>query len=131
MTQANRQARPVYHHVRHSIKAHLTTVFAALAVSQWSEHQTGLTIRRFVKTARRYRTIQIQAGDHLITAADLVPEDLRASLAKISNAGNAAHQPDKSRASLKPAPFLLHSVAPSRTKLWEDRQPSWFTCSRW
>ena len=28
-------------------------------------------------------------------------------------------------------PFLLHSVAQSRTKRWEDRQPSCFTCSRW
>jgi hypothetical protein len=27
-----------------------------------------------VKTARRYRTIQIQAGDHTITAADPVPD---------------------------------------------------------
>src|ERR1700691_466432 len=29
------------------------------------------------------------------------------------------------------SPFLLHSVAPSRTKQWEDRQPSCCTCSRW
>jgi hypothetical protein len=28
-------------------------------------------------------------------------------------------------------PFLLRCVAPSRTKRWEDRQPSCFTCSRW
>jgi hypothetical protein len=35
------------------------------------------SIRRFVKTARRYRTIQIQAGQHTITAADPLPDDLR------------------------------------------------------
>ena len=64
------QARPVYHHLRDSIEAHLTIVFAALAVSCWIEHQTGWSIRRFVKTARRYRTIQIQAGPQTITAAD-------------------------------------------------------------
>ena len=33
-----------------------------MAVSRWIEHQTGWSIRRLVKTARRYRTIQIQAG---------------------------------------------------------------------
>ena len=33
--------------------------------------------------------------------------------------------------SLKPAPLLLHSVAHSRTKQWEDRQLSCSTCSRW
>jgi len=42
--------------------AHLTIVFAALAVSRWIEARTGWSIRKFVKTARRYRIIQIQAG---------------------------------------------------------------------
>jgi hypothetical protein len=37
-------------------------VFAALAVSRWIEHRTGWSIGKFVQTARRYRTIQIQAG---------------------------------------------------------------------
>jgi hypothetical protein len=37
-------------------------VFAALAVSRWIEAQTGWSIRKLVKTARRYRTIEIQAG---------------------------------------------------------------------
>jgi hypothetical protein len=52
-------------------------VFAALAVSRWSEAQTGWSIRKFVKTARRYRTIEIQAGWQTITAADPLPDDLR------------------------------------------------------
>ena len=47
------QARPVYHHKRESIEAHLTIVFAALAVSHWIEHQTGWSIKIFVRTARR------------------------------------------------------------------------------
>jgi hypothetical protein len=48
-------------------------VFAALAVSRWIEHQTSWSIRKFVKTARTYRTIEIQAGPHTITAADPCP----------------------------------------------------------
>jgi hypothetical protein len=66
-------------------------VFAALAVSGRIEHQTGWSIRKFVKTARRYRTIQIQAGDHVITAADPLPDDLRAALTEINSAGPDAH----------------------------------------
>ena len=62
MAKSDLQARPVYHRKRDSIEAHLTIVFAALAVSRWIEHRTGWSIRKFVKTARRYRTIQIQAG---------------------------------------------------------------------
>jgi hypothetical protein len=64
---------------------------AALAVSRWIEHATGWSIRKFVKTARRYRTIQIQAGDHIITAADPLPDDIRDVLNNISEAGSGAH----------------------------------------
>src|SRR5215469_5741926 len=77
MAKSDLQARPIYHHQRDSIEAHLTIVFAALAVSRWIERQTGWSIRKFVKTARRYRTVQIQAGPHTITAADPLAGDLR------------------------------------------------------
>jgi len=83
MSKHDLQARPIYHHQRDSIEAHLTIVFAALAVSRWIEHQTGWSIRKFVKTARRYRTIQIQAGDHVINAADPLPQDLHQALDRI------------------------------------------------
>jgi hypothetical protein len=75
MSQHDLQARPIYHHERGSIDAHLTIVFAALAVSPWIEDTTGWSIRKFVRTARRYRTIQIEAGVHIITAADPLPAD--------------------------------------------------------
>jgi hypothetical protein len=91
MAKSDLQARPVYHRTRDSIDAHLTIVLAALAVSRWIEHATGWSIRKFVKTARRYRTIQIQAGDHIITAAEPLPGDLRQAVAAISNAAPLAH----------------------------------------
>ena len=90
MSKHDLQARPVYHHLRDSIEAHLTIVFAALAVSRWIEHQTGWSIRKFVKTARRYRTFQIQAGQHTITAADPLTADLRQALDQI-HGRTAAH----------------------------------------
>jgi hypothetical protein len=65
------------------IEAHLTIVFAAPAVRRWIEDRTGWSIRKFVKTARRYRTIQIQAGAHTITAADPLPDELRDALNRI------------------------------------------------
>ena len=74
-----------------AIEAHLTIVFAALAVSRWIEHQTGWSIRKFVKTARRYRTVEIQAGPHTITAASPLPDDLRQAINAI-NASQPAHQ---------------------------------------
>jgi hypothetical protein len=61
-------------------------VFAALAVSHWIEHQTGWTIKKFVRTARRYRTVRIKAGRQILTAADPLPDDLRDAIAKIGDA---------------------------------------------
>jgi hypothetical protein len=80
MSKHDLQARPIYHRTRESIDAHLSIVFAALAISRWIEATTGWSIRKFVRTARRYRTIQIQAGQHTLTAADPVPVDLRTAL---------------------------------------------------
>ena len=87
MSKSDLQARPVYHRKRDSIEAHLTIVFAALAVSRWIEARTGWSIRKFVKTARRYREIKIQAGRQTITAADPVPDDLRQALNAIDQPG--------------------------------------------
>jgi hypothetical protein len=89
MAKSDLQARPVYHHLRDSIEAHLMIVFAAMAVSRWIENTTGWSIRRFVKTARRYRTIQIQAGTHTITAADPLPGELRNAIDAINGQAGA------------------------------------------
>jgi hypothetical protein len=85
MSKSDLQARPIYHRTRDSIEAHLSIVFAALAVTRWIEHQTGWSIKKFVRTARRYRTIEIQAGEHTITAADPIPSDLQEALTKINS----------------------------------------------
>ena len=89
-SRSPRRRKPSPGRKRDSIEAHLTVVFAALAVSRWIETQTGWSIRKFVKTARRYRTITIQAGPHVVTAADPVPDDLREALTKINNTGPSA-----------------------------------------
>ena len=85
MSKHDLQARPIYHHTRDSIEAHLTIVFAALAVSHRIEHQTGWSIKKFVRTARRYRTVQIRAGRQILTAADPLPDDLSNALANINS----------------------------------------------
>jgi transposase len=87
MSKHDLQARPIYHHIRESIEAHLSIVVAALAVSHWVEHQTGWTIKKFVRTARRYRTVKIKAGRQILTAADPLSDDLRDALTKIRAGG--------------------------------------------
>jgi hypothetical protein len=89
MSKHDLQARPIYHHKRDSIEAHLTVVFAALAISRWLETRTGWSIKKFVQTARRYRTIQIRTGAHTITAADPLPNALHTVLAAIHHLDDA------------------------------------------
>jgi hypothetical protein len=48
MSKHDLAARPIYHHKRASIEAHLTIVSAALAVGRLVEDRTGRSIRRFV-----------------------------------------------------------------------------------
>jgi hypothetical protein len=75
MSKHDLQARPVHHRKRDSIEAHLTVVFAALAVTRFIEARTGWSIKKFVRTARRYRTVQIRAGQHTLTAQDPLPPE--------------------------------------------------------
>jgi hypothetical protein len=51
-------------------------VVAAPVVSHWIECQTGWSIKKFVRTARRHRTVTIQAGRQTLTAAESLPDDL-------------------------------------------------------
>ena len=57
---------------------------AALAVARFIEDRTGWSIKRFVRTARRYRTVHISVGKHTVTAEDPLPADLRDALARIN-----------------------------------------------
>jgi len=89
MSKHDLQARPIYHHKRESIEAHLSIVFTALAVSHWIERQTGWSINKFVKTLRRYRTVTIRAGNHTLTAVEPLPADLQEALATITTLADA------------------------------------------
>jgi len=89
MAKSDLAARPIYHRTRDSIEAHLSIVFAALAVGRWIEDTTGWSIKKFVKTTRRYRTIQIQAGQNTITAANPLPDDVNTILEAIKTRAGA------------------------------------------
>jgi len=84
MSKHDLRARPIYHHKRESIDAHLTIVFAALAITRFIEDRTGWTIRQFVRTARRHRTVHIRVGQHLLTAENPLPAELSDALAQIN-----------------------------------------------
>ena len=112
------RARPIYHHLRQSIEAHLTIVTAALAMARWLETTTGWSIRRLITTARRYRTITINIAGHTLTAADPLPPDLTQALHNIhhdtkrANSGRSQWRTSPTRGSLPTDPARI--VGPRR-----------------
>ena len=88
MSKTDLRARPIYHHKRDSIEAHLTIVMAALAVSRWLERQTGLSIRKIVKTLRPYRSIAIQTGSHILHAGTPLDTQARAIITAVKDAAS-------------------------------------------
>ncbi len=83
MTKSDLRARPVFHRERDTIEAHLTVVFAALAVSRHLQDATGVTIKTLIRTLRPLRTIRVDVGGHPITAAPQITDQARAILNRL------------------------------------------------
>lgn len=85
MAKSDLKARPIFHHKRDAIEAHLTIVFAALAISRTIESCIGITIKRFVKTLRPIRSgiVTINGKDYPAEAE--VPEEVKDLLRKLES----------------------------------------------
>ncbi|RWA16076.1 IS1634 family transposase, partial [Mycolicibacterium brumae] len=59
MSKSDLAARPIWHRQRETIEAHLTIVFAALAVSHAVQSRTGYSIAKVVKGLRTLRSATI------------------------------------------------------------------------
>lgn len=60
MSKTDLAARPMFARTRDAIEAHLTIVFAALALSRAVQDRTGISIRRFLRTLRPLRSATIE-----------------------------------------------------------------------
>ena len=75
MSKHDLSARPVFHHQRDAIEAHLTVVMAALAVARHLQETTGISIKRIIRTLKPLQDVTINLNGHHLTAADpLTPE---------------------------------------------------------
>lgn len=70
MSKTDLRARPMFHHTRDAIEAHLTIVFAALAVARHLQDATGLSIRKIVQTLRPFQQITVRIAGHEHIAHD-------------------------------------------------------------
>ena len=75
MAKSDLAARPVFHRLRDSIEAHLTVVFAALAISREAQARTGVSINKIVKTLRPLRAATITLAGQQIAVPPRVPDN--------------------------------------------------------
>jgi hypothetical protein len=78
----------VFSHVEDSIEAHLTIVFAALAVSRHLQDVTGLSVKRLVTTLRQVRSAVVEVGGERLTLPPLVPPEAQEILDVITESGH-------------------------------------------
>ena len=91
MAKTDLRARPIFHRQRDSIEAHLTIVFAALAISRHLQDMTGGSIKKLVTTLRPLRTVQIKIGSNVITAAPNITADARDILDRLPPINGPGH----------------------------------------
>lgn len=68
MTKSDLRARPIFHRERDSIEAHLTIVFAALAISRHLQDATGMSIKKVIRTLRPLRSATFEIDGHIFDA---------------------------------------------------------------
>ncbi|WP_231367290.1 IS1634 family transposase [Schaalia sp. ZJ405] len=85
MSKSDLKARPIYARTQDSINAHLNIVMAALAISQMIETATGKSIKRVVRTLKKYRTFELTLNTTTIHAATPLPPDVQQLVNTITN----------------------------------------------
>jgi len=85
MSKTDLRARPIFHRRRDAIEAHLTVVFAALAISRFMQDATGMSLKKIITSLRPLREFTGRVGGQDITFTPEVPktvEDMLKALEK-------------------------------------------------
>jgi Transposase DDE domain len=85
MSKTDLRARPMFHHTRQAIEAHLTIVFTALAVSRETQNRTSLAIRNLVRQLRPLRSATIAINGTQQTFPPAIPTDKQAIIDAIQH----------------------------------------------
>ncbi|GAB3001013.1 IS1634 family transposase [Mycobacterium bourgelatii] len=73
MSKSDLEARPMFNRMRDAIEAHLTIVFAALAVSHVIQSRTGVSIAKVIKALRPLRSATININGATQTFPTAIP----------------------------------------------------------
>ena len=85
MSKTDLRARPMFHHRRQSIEAHLTIVFTALALARHLQQRTGISIRKLLTTLQPLREATITFAGHTITATTPIPTEVQQLINRVTH----------------------------------------------
>ncbi|MCL2882020.1 MAG: hypothetical protein FWF45_03905 [Coriobacteriia bacterium] len=85
MAKSDLKARPIFHHRRDCIEAHLTVVFAALAIARTIQSTTGLSIKKFIQKLAIIRTGIISVNGNEYVIPPRISDEVKAILAKLGS----------------------------------------------
>ena len=83
MTKSDLRARPIFHREKDSIDAHLTVVFAALAIGRHLQELSGVPLKRMITDLKAIRSAKVLINGQVLTFAAQVPEGLEEVLTKL------------------------------------------------
>ena len=87
MAKSDLKARPIFHRTHDAIDAHLTIVFAALAIARDLQNLTSMSIKKIVQTLRRIHTVIVDIDGPPLTARTPLDDHAETIIAEI----NARH----------------------------------------
>jgi transposase len=83
MSKSDLKARPIFHHKREAIEAHLTIVMAALAVQRTIEPLAGMTRKKLVRELRPLRSGTVVIAGNVYPAQAYIPPGTKPLLKKL------------------------------------------------
>jgi len=85
MAKSDLKARPIFHHKKDAIEAHLTLVLAALAIGRRIEAKTQLSLKRLVKLLWPIRHGVVLINGKEYPASPVIPEEIQLIIQKLQS----------------------------------------------
>lgn len=91
ITKNDLEARPIFHRLNETIKAHLVIVFAGLAISRYIEIKTGVSIKKVLKIAEKVLTHKVtntKTGETAHVETTIEDPDLKEKINLLKSLGH-------------------------------------------
>lgn len=85
MSKTDLAARPIFHHTRDAIEAHLTIVFTALAITHDLQARSETSLKRIIQTQRPLRHVTIASADQQLEAEPAIPHNAATILSALGH----------------------------------------------